>query len=1229
MTPLNSDLRGTFGDAIKKARAEAEKGVRQALEGLAVDRRGPFDTMDDGQQSLRKRLRAHGRQLGDKRNRRDGTQAIERLVREVAYEHWHRMLFARFLAENHLLIEPDSGVAITLEECVELARERGGDPWALAASFAQGMLPQIFRVGDPALEVTLPPETRQALQRLLAGLPRTVFLEDDSLGWTYQFWQSAEKDAVNARVASGEKITGETLPAVTQLFTEPYMVKFLLHNTLGAWHAGKVLPEALRKTAASEQDLRDAVHLRDEGGYDFEYLRFVRDAAEGESEGDLASPWRPASGVFEGWPKTARELKVLDPCCGSGHFLVEAFGLLVRLRMAEEGLHLDGAIRGVIADNLLGLELDPRCTQIAAFNLALAAWKLAGTPIDLPPIRIACSGIGPQASKEEWLVLAEEGAAAEGMPGKRDLFGPEDSLLSAGIKEGLEALFDLFEKAPELGSLIDPAAVDGTGSQVDAFRVDFETLKPSLEAILRREGMGEEEVERAVAAKGMAEAARILVGPREGYTLVATNVPYLGRGAHTEAFKSWTDAHHEDAKNDLAMIFMSRMVRWIRNGESVGTVAAVTPQSWLFLSGYRSFRKRLLQDRTWDLVARLGTGAFETISGHVVNVALITLSGSEPQRGHALAGLDVSIAGNASEKAALLRGEELRGVGALSDNSGAADGMVILFPQAGQLTNPDSRLVMGVQGCGKPLRQFVDSTEGLSSGDLPRVFAQFWELHNLDKGWEPLYGGMDRTVPFGARSRAIRWEDGDGPMTELPGARFTGFTVFSRTGVLIRQMGTLPVTLYTGEKCDDNCAVLIPRVSEDLPALWAFTSSEKFREEIRIIDQSLKVTCSSLVAVPFDLSFWRGVAEEEYPEGLPEPHTDDPTQWIFHGHPAHAIPGTELQVAGARLLGYRWPPEHDSEMRLSEEARALVTHSAAFAAEGFADSDGIVCLSSIRGEASAANRLRSLLASAFGSDWSPAKERELLVAAAESDHGSGRRASSLEEWLQTSFFEEHCKLFHHRPFVWHVWDGLRDGFNALVNYHQLAGPDGAGRRTLDALTFAYLGEWIERQRAAQQDGQEGADARLAAALRLQEELKKILEGEPPYDLFVRWKPLHEQAVGWEPDINDGLRLNIRPFLVAEDVGRKGAGILRFKPNVKWKKDRGKEPESLRPRDEFPWFWGCDPEKHHEHRIDFGAGTQGSAAAASEEFNGARWNDLHYTRVAKEGARSRRERGVNE
>lgn len=170
-----------------------------------------------------------------------------------------------------------------------------------------------------------------------------------------------------------------------------------------------------------------------------------------------------------------------------------------------------------------------------------------------------------------------------------------------------------------------------------------------------------------------------------------------------------------------------------------------------------------------------------------------------------------------------------------------------------------------------------------------------------------------------------------------------------------------------------------------------------------------------------------------------------------------------------------------------------------------------------------------------------------------------------------------------------------------MNYHKL------DHANLEKLTYSYLGDWIRRQQAAVDAGEAGSDARLEAAKRLQQRLELILAGEPPFDIFVRWKPLSQQAIGWNPDLNDGVRMNIRPFL-ARDIpgGKKGAGILRAKPNVKWDKDRGKEP--VRDKKEFPWFWGWDGET-----IDFkGAGTTP---------DGNRWNDLHYTNAVKLAART--------
>jgi hypothetical protein len=338
------------------------------------------------------------------------------------------------------------------------------------------------------------------------------------------------------------------------------------------------------------------------------------------------------------------------------------------------------------------------------------------------------------------------------------------------------------------------------------------------------------------------------------------------------------------------------------------------------------------------------------------------------------------------------------------------------------------------------------------------------------------------------------------------------------------------------------------------------------------------VAAHTLVKVPFDLAHWTRIAEQKYPNGLPKPYTDDPTQWIFHGHPCGSVIWNEekkwtahgplrtdhsvLHVAVARLLGYRWPAELDPNMELADEQREWVKRCEALA--GYADEDGIVCIPPVRGEAAASDRLLNLLAAAYGDAWSNDTLASLLTSA---DHAG----KTLETWLREKFFTQHCKLFQHRPFIWHIWDGLRDGFAALVNYHKL------DSKLLETLIYTYLGDWISRQKQDIATNVDGAAERLATAEVLKKRLELILEGEAPYDIFVRWKPLEKQPIGWDPDLNDGVRLNIRPFMTVPDIGKKGAGCLRDKPNIDWRIDRGKDVESA------PWhnlFKGVRVNDHH-------------------------------------------------
>jgi len=1034
VAPLAPELRRDLERAIVRARDIAEEGARAAIAVLGVGASIAPAALVQADRDLRTALRARGRSLGG------GVLALgtDGLVEEIAYEQWHRMLFARFLAENDLLLHP-GGASVSMADVSALAADEGErDQWVLAARYAAAMLPGIFRADDPANQVRFAAEHRTRLEGVLAALPTEMFQADDALGWVYQFWQTRRKKEVND---SGRKIGGADISPVTQLFTEHYMVRFLLENSLGAWWAGQRPNSPLLR--------------------DWEYLRYRDDGT-------------PAAGTFEGWPERAADITVMDPCMGSGHFLVAAADMIRKMRMEEEGLTAEAAAAAVLRDNLFGLELDPRCTQLGAFALAFDAWKAAGLQ-HLPIPNIACSGIAVKGQLQDWLRLA----------------GGDTNMAAA-----LERLYTLFQDAPELGSLIDPTAAAGDG----LWRVDPAELQAKLETALTRERSDPAAAVFGAAAEGAARAARLLSGR---YWLVATNPPFLTRQKQSERLRDSAE-HYGSAGNDLSTAMLARALSAAEPG---GSTAFVTPQSWLMLPAYTDFRRRILDRERLRMVCRLGAGAFESVSGWVVNIALTVLSHQSPRPGDEFSAIDVSTHLTPAEKGRNVRTE------AVSTGT-----------QLSQLQNPDFRIALLAANSLPLLNKHATSYWGQGTGDFSRFGRRHWEV-TVDGRWERMQSTVSGSEFYGGRSEVVLWEHGEGQMARLAEelrARLKnihqrGGEAWDKLGVSISQMGNLPATLYTGQIFDGNCSAIIPRDPEVRTALWAFCSSNEYSAAVRQIDQSLKVSNAALLKVPFDLEHWTKVAAEQYPDGLPEPHSDDPTQWLFKG----TIPGSTapLQVAVARLLGYRWPDQEPDDL------------------DELADADGIVPLPPVRAEAPAAERLRILLARAYGSAWSPALLDRLLAEA-------GSRGATLESWLRDSFFGQHARLFANRPFVWQVWDGRKDGFSVLLNYHRLDGS------TLEKLTYTYLNDWIERQRARREES--ATEARLVAALELQAKLKQILDGEPPFDIHVRWKSLAEQPIGWQPNLDDGVRLNVRPFVTA--------GILRAKFTIHWKKDRGTNPD---------------------------------------------------------------------
>ena len=1042
MPVLTSQQRKTLEDACTKGRRASEQAVRGALTSLAVTAERPPTHLNEDDRQLRRGLRAKARQLGDQGD------SLDLLIAECAYEQWHRLLFARFLAENNLLIHPEYRAPVTLVDCEELAESLGEpDGWSVAARFAAEILPGIFRLDDPCVRLSLAPEGRLALEGMLAALPTEIFAADDALGWVYQFWQKDKKDEVNA---SERKIGGADLGPVTQLFTENYMVRFLLENTLGAWWAARHPDSPLVKT--------------------FEYLR-VNEKGE------------PAVGTFDDWPEVAREVTVMDPCCGSGHFLVEAFLMLWQMRVEEEGWAPTDAQDAVLRENLFGLELDARCVQIAMFAMALQAWKAGGAWRLLPVPNIACAGIPVRASVDEWKALADG---------------------DARLETALTRLHVLFRDADTLGSLIDPrliAEVSNPGTDARSFDdVEWDEIAPLLNKAVARERSDPATAVLGADAVGIARAADYLT---RNYTIVVTNVPYLGRTRQSPLLAGYVDRRFPVASADLSVAVLARLRGLV---SSTGCCAAVSPQAWLFQKFYRGFRELILENDRVVLVARLGAGAFDQISGDVVNVCLTLTCGDH----------------QAQEDAQFIDAES--GRGSTAKSRGLQETVITEAAQASQLANPMA-IINGLDLSRiRLIGDVADSYQGISTGDSPRFARRFWEVRDVSpERWWYMQGTTPRTIPYGGRSSVVWWQSDSGELRschERTDARIRGRDAWGRQGVALSQMGSMPVTFYSGDLFDNSSTAVIPRDPADLLPLFCYLGSDAFREALRQIAPKMSVEVATVQLVPFDVDSWRRTASERFPDGLPEPRSYDPTQWLFDGCPDTST--EPLQVAVARLLGYPWPEQPEAD-----ELGA------------FSDVDGIVCLPSVAGEPPAADRLQQVLGAAFGPSWSPAKQKELL-------EETGSKKKNLGDWLRDDFFKQHCTLFGHRPFVWHIWDGQRDGFAALVNYHRL------DRKTLEKLTYTYLGDWIERQRAEVRDEKPGAEARFAAASQLRSSLELILDGEPPYDIYVRWKALAEQPIGWDPDVNDGVRVNVRPFVEA--------GVLRSSFKIHWRKDRGKNPD---------------------------------------------------------------------
>ena len=382
--------------------------------------------------------------------------------------------------------------------------------------------------------------TREAI------LPEVAEKGVEVIGLLYQFYISEKKDEV-----MGKTVKTEDIPAATQLFTPDWIVRYLVENSLGRlWmlnHPASRLAESMEYyIPATEQDA--------------DFLKVM-------------SP---------------EELKVCDPCCGSGHMLTYAFDLLARI-YEEAGFSPREIPSLILKNNLHGIEIDPRAGELAAFALTMKAREHDS--------RFLRRENAPQPNI---CVLQNVTFDDEEFKSYMDFIGRD--LFTAALQTTLRQ----FEKADCFGSLIVPQLADSA-----AVLAELESRDVSGQLFLTNIH------QKVLAVIRQAE----YLSPH--YHVVVTNPPYMGSKGMNTDLKKFAETKYSDSKSDLFAMFIERCLELVQKH---GTIGMITMQSWMFLSSFEKLRTKLLDEDTILSMAHLGPRAFVTIGGEVVQTTAFTLT---------------------------------------------------------------------------------------------------------------------------------------------------------------------------------------------------------------------------------------------------------------------------------------------------------------------------------------------------------------------------------------------------------------------------------------------------------------------------------------------------------------------------------------------------------------------------------------------------------------------------
>ena len=435
------------------------------------------------------------------------------------------------------------------------------------------ILPGMFQKIADYTELLLPDNLLRegsVIQQMIELIP-----EDDwkdavqIIGWLYQYYNSEKKDDVFAALKKNVKITKENIPAATQLFTPDWIVRYMVENSLGRlWLEGH--PDVKEQLLPTEEE-QSAYAAGNRDPEDTKWHYYLEEAEqEPEVQAQLAEIRKEYAAL------TPDQLKVIDPCSGSGHILAYMFDVLMKI-YESYGYTTREAVASIVENNIYGLDIDDRATQLAYFAVMMKARQYDR--------RFFSRGIQPHV-----YAIVESNHVDEFAV---DYFCNGDAKLTTAMDTIIKELHD----AKEYGSILTVTPQDWS-TLYDRFAEITEDINMSRETALR-ELLPLVQVAEALAQK---------------YDVVVTNPPYMGSSGMSIKLSDYVKSDYPDSKSDLFAVFIERCGQMTKKN---GCQAMITQHAWMFLASYENIRKKISKKAIINM-AHLGARAFEEIGGEIV-----------------------------------------------------------------------------------------------------------------------------------------------------------------------------------------------------------------------------------------------------------------------------------------------------------------------------------------------------------------------------------------------------------------------------------------------------------------------------------------------------------------------------------------------------------------------------------------------------------------------------------